>query len=178
MPVVPMLARLPFYLRYVSTPFVSVAISPETREQLAYQQTLPTHASMQTNTALVALPSTHKTLRVIDVPGHPRIRDQFQEHLPDAKGIVFVVDASTVSRNGAAVAEYVAYHAIHAYRSVNGELPLQTSSSYFARTDVAPAITRGALTGYRRAQMRPAQGHRNSCLGTARNHPRTNHSRA
>lgn len=147
-----MLARLPFYLLYVSTSFVSV-IYPEARAQLAYQQTLPTHASMQTNTALVALPSTHKTLRVIDVPGHPRIRDQFQEHLPDAKAIVFVVDASTVSRNGAAVAEYVAHHAIHAYRSVNDELPLQTSSPYTARTDVAPTITRGAITGYSRAQM-------------------------
>ncbi|OJT09126.1 hypothetical protein TRAPUB_14413 [Trametes pubescens] len=84
---------------------------------LAYQQTLPTHASMQTNTALVALPSAHKTLRVIDVPGHPRIRDQFQEHLPDAKAIVFVVDASTVSRNGAAVAEHL-HLILHALTSL------------------------------------------------------------
>ncbi|KAI0647312.1 signal recognition particle receptor beta subunit-domain-containing protein [Trametes meyenii] len=74
---------------------------------LAYQQTLPTHASMQTNTSLVALPLSHKTLRLIDVPGHPRIRGQIQDHLPNAKGIAFVVDASTVSRNGAAVAEHL-----------------------------------------------------------------------
>ena len=44
---------------------------------------------------------------MIDIPGHPRIRDQFQEHLDDAKTIVFVVDASTISRNSAAVAELV-----------------------------------------------------------------------
>ncbi|KAI0372913.1 P-loop containing nucleoside triphosphate hydrolase protein [Pilatotrama ljubarskyi] len=84
---------------------------------LAYQQTLPTHASMQTNAALVALPSTHRILRVIDVPGHPRIRDQFQEHLPQAKGIAFIVDASTVSRNGAAVAEHL-HKIMHALTSL------------------------------------------------------------
>lgn len=44
---------------------------------------------------------------MIDIPGHPRIRDQFQEQLDDAKAIVFVVDASTISRNGAVVAELV-----------------------------------------------------------------------
>ncbi|KAJ8456155.1 hypothetical protein ONZ51_g12252 [Trametes cubensis] len=84
---------------------------------LAYQQTLPTHASMQTNAALVALPSSRKTLRVVDVPGHPRIRDQFQEHLPQAKALAFVVDASTVSRNGAAVAEHL-HMIMHALTSL------------------------------------------------------------
>ncbi|KAG6889964.1 hypothetical protein C0992_003444 [Termitomyces sp. T32_za158] len=46
-------------------------------------------------------------LLVADIPGHPRIRDQFEEHLDDAKAIAFVVDASTVSRNGALVAEHL-----------------------------------------------------------------------
>ncbi|KAI0723987.1 signal recognition particle receptor beta subunit-domain-containing protein [Cerioporus squamosus] len=74
---------------------------------LVYQQTLPTHASMQTNAAIMALPQAHNTLRLIDVPGHPRIRDQFQEYLPHAKAVAFVVDSSTISRNGAAVAEHL-----------------------------------------------------------------------
>ncbi|RDX56506.1 P-loop containing nucleoside triphosphate hydrolase protein [Lentinus brumalis] len=74
---------------------------------LVYKQTLPTHASMQTNAALMALPQAHKTLRLIDVPGHPRIRDQFREYLPHAKAVAFVVDSSTISRNGAAVAEHL-----------------------------------------------------------------------
>lgn len=51
--------------------------------------------------------SPTKTLRVIDVPGHPRIRDQFREHLKDAKAVAFVVDCSTISRNGSVVAEYM-----------------------------------------------------------------------
>ena len=62
---------------------------------------------MQTNSSVIALSETSKTLRVIDVPGHPRVRNQFREHLGDAKAIAFVVDASTVSRNGAVVAECV-----------------------------------------------------------------------
>jgi len=43
----------------------------------------------------------------VDVPGHPRVREQFREHLADAKAIVFVVDASNVSRNGPIVAEHL-----------------------------------------------------------------------
>ena len=65
--------------------------------------------SLQANSTVVAL-SASKTLRVVDVPGHPRIRDQFRDHLGIAKAIVFVVDASTISRNGHAVAEYVLVH--------------------------------------------------------------------
>ncbi|KAH9857146.1 P-loop containing nucleoside triphosphate hydrolase protein [Lenzites betulinus] len=84
---------------------------------LAYQQTLSTHASMQTNAALVPLPASHKTVRIIDVPGHPRIRDQFQEYMSDAKAIAFIVDASTVSRNGAAVAEHL-HMIMHALTSL------------------------------------------------------------
>ncbi|KAL7283595.1 hypothetical protein ACG7TL_003030 [Trametes sanguinea] len=84
---------------------------------LAYQQTLPTHASMQTNAALVALPSSRKAIRVIDVPGHPRIRGQFQEHMSEAKALAFVVDSSTVSRNGAAVAEHL-HMIMHALTSL------------------------------------------------------------
>jgi len=64
---------------------------------------------LQTNSSTLALPERKKTIRVVDIPGHPRIRDQFQEYLDDAKAVVFVVDASTISRNGAAVAESVSH---------------------------------------------------------------------
>jgi signal recognition particle receptor subunit beta len=69
-----------------------------------YGQALPAHTSSQTNTADVVLVDG-KPHRLVDVPGHPRIRGQFAEHLPAAKALVFVVDASTVSRTGPAVAE-------------------------------------------------------------------------
>ncbi len=65
---------------------------------------LPTQTSMQINVSSVSL-SPKKTFRVIDVPGHPRLRGQFVEHLSNAKTIAFVVDAGTISRNAPAVAE-------------------------------------------------------------------------
>ena len=74
--------------------------------KLSYKRTLPTLTSLQTNLSVVGL-SGGKTMRVVDVPGHLRIRDQFSEHLPDAKVVAFVVDSSTISRNGALVAEFV-----------------------------------------------------------------------
>ncbi|KAJ7709754.1 signal recognition particle receptor beta subunit-domain-containing protein [Mycena rosella] len=74
---------------------------------LVYEQTLPTHTSLQTNASTVALPALKKTLTVVDIPGHPRIRNQVNEYIADSKAIAFVVDASTVSRNGPAVAEHL-----------------------------------------------------------------------
>ena len=67
---------------------------------------MPTQTSMQINSSIVSV-SLKKTIRVVDIPGHPRLRNQILEHLADAKVVGFVVDASTVSRNGPAVAEYV-----------------------------------------------------------------------
>ena len=60
--------------------------------------------SMQTNVSVITL-SSNKSIRIIDVPGHPRLRDQFQDHLMDAKAVAFVVDTNSVSRNAPAVAE-------------------------------------------------------------------------
>ncbi|KAJ7172305.1 P-loop containing nucleoside triphosphate hydrolase protein [Mycena filopes] len=74
---------------------------------LAYNQTLPTHTSLQTNASAVTFSEGKKPSTVVDLPGHPRIRDQVNEYLPDAKAIAFVVDASTVSRNGPVVAEHL-----------------------------------------------------------------------
>lgn len=87
---------------------------------LAYKQTLPSHTSMQSNSAVV--PLAQKTLRIIDIPGHPRIRDQFREHMQDARGIVFVVDASTVARAGPAVAEHL-HQVLHAITSLPPSRP-------------------------------------------------------
>jgi len=84
---------------------------------LLYNQTLPTVASLQTNSSVIALNPSNKTLRVVDVPGHPRMRDQFQDYVSDAKAVVFVVDASTVSRNGVAVAEHL-HDILHALTSL------------------------------------------------------------
>ncbi|ESK84903.1 signal recognition particle receptor subunit [Moniliophthora roreri MCA 2997] len=75
--------------------------------ELVYGQTVPTHTSLQTNVSLLRIPGKKQPFKVIDIPGHPRIRDQFKEFLGDAKAVVFVVDANTVSRNGTLVAEHL-----------------------------------------------------------------------
>ena len=76
--------------------------------QLVYERVLASHTSLQTIASFISLPSSEKqprTVRLLDIPGHPRIRDQFRDHVVEAKAVVFVVDASTIARNGAAVAE-------------------------------------------------------------------------
>lgn len=92
--------------------------------QLVYRQTLQTHASLQTNTSTVSLPNG-KIISTADIPGHPRIRDQFRDLLPDAKAVAFVVDATTVSRNGPTVAEYIVpwsscYDHAHLFMALTG----------------------------------------------------------
>ncbi|KAH9997324.1 signal recognition particle receptor beta subunit-domain-containing protein [Russula vinacea] len=82
---------------------------------LAYGQTLPSHTSLQTNTCVFSL--NKKATTLVDVPGHPRIRDQFREHLAAAKAIVFVVDTSSVSRNGPIVAEHL-HKILHAVATI------------------------------------------------------------
>ncbi|THU85639.1 hypothetical protein K435DRAFT_685178 [Dendrothele bispora CBS 962.96] len=74
---------------------------------LVYNQTVPTHTSLQTNSSIVPRSAPKQPFGLIDIPGHPRIREQFKEFVPDAKALVFVVDANTVSRNGSVVAEHL-----------------------------------------------------------------------
>jgi len=84
---------------------------------LTFHQPLPTHASLQTNSSLIILPNMKQPVQAVDIPGHPRIRVQYRDHFDDAKAVVFVVDASTVSRNGAAVAEYL-HQILHSFMSI------------------------------------------------------------
>ncbi|KAG2756068.1 P-loop containing nucleoside triphosphate hydrolase protein [Suillus brevipes Sb2] len=83
---------------------------------LAFTGTLPSHTSLQVNTSIMPLPQGG-IVAVIDIPGHPRIRDQFQEHLVNTRAVAFVVDASTISRNGSTVAEHL-HHVLHAITSL------------------------------------------------------------
>ncbi|KAF8321562.1 P-loop containing nucleoside triphosphate hydrolase protein [Clavulina sp. PMI_390] len=81
--------------------------------RLTYGQFLPTHTSLQTNQTVFTPEGASKPYNLADIPGHPRIRAQFTEALDGAKGIVFVVDSSTIARNGATVAEHL-HSVLHA----------------------------------------------------------------
>ncbi|KAF9477552.1 hypothetical protein BDN70DRAFT_881035 [Pholiota conissans] len=84
--------------------------------QLISGQSPSTQTSMQPNSSILTL-SSNKTIQITDIPGHPRLRNQFEEYLPTTRAIGFVVDANTVSRNALAVAEHL-HMVLHALTSL------------------------------------------------------------
>lgn len=63
----------------------------------------------QTHTSTVASESTvsldGKNVRVVDLAGHARLRDQVTQRIGSADAVVFVVDVVGLVRNAASVAE-------------------------------------------------------------------------
>jgi signal recognition particle receptor subunit beta len=96
--------------------------------------------SLQTNTCTLPLESG-KSLKLLDIPGHPRIRGQFAEHLAETRAIVFVVDASTVSRNGSSVAEYVAQYLLISKLRAAHALNRHLHTIFNALTSLPPSHT-------------------------------------
>lgn len=58
-----------------------------------------------------------KPVHVVDVPGHSRLRPKLDEFLPQAAGIVFVVDALDFLPNCRVVSEYLQtiLYGLHTY---------------------------------------------------------------
>jgi len=110
---------------------------------LTFKQALPTHSSLQTNASLIVLPQRKKTLRVVDIPGHPRIRPQYREYFSEAKAVVFVIDASTISRNGAAVAEHL-HQILHTFMSL---APSQPSPAFLILAHKCDLLTATSSSG-------------------------------
>ncbi|KAF9469424.1 signal recognition particle receptor beta subunit-domain-containing protein [Collybia nuda] len=106
---------------------------------LHYGQALQTHTSLQMNVSLVSL-SDKKTIRIVDIPGHPRVRDQFREHLDDAKAIVFAVDSSTISRTGPAVAEHL-HNILHTITSLPPSQTLPSLAVLAHKSDLLRATS-------------------------------------
>ncbi|XP_076451431.1 signal recognition particle receptor subunit beta-like [Babylonia areolata] len=76
--------------------------------RLVYKQYRQTLTSLTTNTGTVSLPAVGKSLNVIDVPGHERLRTQLLDANKGlARAIIFVVDGATVLKEIKEVAEYL-----------------------------------------------------------------------
>lgn len=76
--------------------------------QLVQKTFKETYTSIKINTASFELPKKRKTLTVIDIPGHERLRAQAMEengHL--ARGIIYMIDSSTYQKEIKNVAEYL-----------------------------------------------------------------------
>nr|KAJ3420964.1 hypothetical protein HK105_004842 [Polyrhizophydium stewartii] len=89
---------------------------------------LETCTSMQENTAQIVLDETQPkqtTFRLVDLPGHEKLRFKLGEYLDSAKGILFVVDSSKIRRDDTvrAAAELL-YDILSDPVAVDGDLPM------------------------------------------------------
>ncbi|KAL1920185.1 uncharacterized protein VTP21DRAFT_1331 [Calcarisporiella thermophila] len=81
--------------------------------KLRFGEIPETHTSLKENVAVVELkfadgtPVTKKPIRLVDIPGHERLRFKLNEFIPFARGVVFVIDSSTVARSIRDIAEYL-----------------------------------------------------------------------
>jgi signal recognition particle receptor subunit beta len=48
---------------------------------------------------------TKQPIQLVDVPGHERLRFRYADFMPIARGIIFVVDSTTVGRSARTTAE-------------------------------------------------------------------------
>lgn len=78
--------------------------------QLLHNVASETFTSISENIGEYVAEGSGKSLRVIDIPGHERLRGRFfDQYKKTAKGIVFVVDSVTVQKDIRDVAEYEPY---------------------------------------------------------------------
>jgi len=77
--------------------------------QLVHRKKIDTFTSMQENLGLLDLTDTRKKpVDVMDLPGHDRLRTKcLEKHKSSALGIVYVLDASTITKNIRDVTEFL-----------------------------------------------------------------------
>ncbi|WWD01599.1 hypothetical protein V866_008544 [Kwoniella sp. B9012] len=81
--------------------------------KLVHETYIQTHTSIQPSITTFPLNSPYengqtKPIKLIDLPGHPRLKDELKKYVKEASAVVFVVDIQALVRNSAAVAEDLA----------------------------------------------------------------------
>lgn len=84
---------------------LAFALFCNTATQLVYNESPHTHTSLKPSTSVLRLPDSDKTVKLSDLPGHPRLKESVQALAGQATAAVFVCDVSTLIKNGASVAE-------------------------------------------------------------------------
>ncbi|KAF9098101.1 hypothetical protein BGX27_000873 [Mortierella sp. AM989] len=74
---------------------------------ITHNKAVETVTSIKENEIDVALTEGQKSVHLVDIPGHERLRFKFSEFMPITRAVVFVVDSSTVSRQTRLLAEYL-----------------------------------------------------------------------
>lgn len=78
-----------------------------------------TFTSIAENIGEYVVEGSGAVLRVIDIPGHERLRGRFfDQYKSTAKGIIFTVDSVTVQKDIRDVAEYVFQSISHTGKSL------------------------------------------------------------
>ncbi|XP_052759971.1 signal recognition particle receptor subunit beta-like [Mya arenaria] len=76
--------------------------------QLIYKKHNQTFSSISPNSGNYTVAESGKTLRLVDLPGHERIRQQMLDgHKDLARGVIFVIDSSSVQKEIKDIAEYL-----------------------------------------------------------------------
>ncbi|RKO93322.1 signal recognition particle receptor beta subunit-domain-containing protein [Blyttiomyces helicus] len=82
--------------------------------QLRYGKVAETRTSMTENQARFVLfskeeeiPSPPKPVRIIDVPGHEKLRFKYAEFIPECSGIIFMLDSGAITRDVRRATEYL-----------------------------------------------------------------------
>ncbi|KAI9638565.1 signal recognition particle receptor beta subunit-domain-containing protein [Dioszegia hungarica] len=76
--------------------------------KLAHGSRTETHTSITPSSTTFSLDSedpARTAIRLVDIPGHPRLRDEVKRNLKTASAVVFVVDIQALLRNAGAIAE-------------------------------------------------------------------------
>lgn len=72
--------------------------------QDVYPQTL-TSTTPSVTTFTLKDEFSSKQIRLVDLPGHPRLKDEFKKYVDDASAVIFVVDIVALVRNAGPIAE-------------------------------------------------------------------------
>ncbi|PVD36613.1 hypothetical protein C0Q70_03598 [Pomacea canaliculata] len=76
--------------------------------RLVYKSFKTTFTSIKVNSGTLKIPEKNKSIPVVDLPGHERLRSQnLDEHKGLARGIIFMVDSGAVQKDIKEVAEYL-----------------------------------------------------------------------
>ncbi|XP_044270475.1 signal recognition particle receptor subunit beta [Tribolium madens] len=74
--------------------------------QLVHEKFIQTHTSIKENIGTFIVNNNY--LKIVDIPGHERLRDKFLEQYKElTRGLVFVVDSSTIQQDVRDTAEFL-----------------------------------------------------------------------
>ncbi|KAI9012101.1 signal recognition particle receptor beta subunit-domain-containing protein [Phycomyces nitens] len=117
-----------------------------------------TVTSMKENQSSVTL--GNKTFDLVDMPGHERIRYRYSEFIPVGRGIVYVIDSTTVSRQIRPVAEYL-YNVLASLEAQKRKMPVLIACN---KADMITALPKDKIQALLEAEINRLRGTRTAAV--------------